>query len=143
MEKKDKQTRLQVLINEYICIAKKSQNIELILKIQDEISALTYSMAEQLGNFYMEYVDVEIDRKRLFNELTLKYSKEESMAKSEVKANNELSEIIESEKKMEAKYQALKLKLHQANKVVDAIRQQVAYLRGEKEMNNFVSNGSK
>lgn len=116
-------------------------NIEQLLVAQAKLSATTVSLASYLSELKIKADLAEVTRKKFYAKAFVQHAQEMPMGKAGEAATQDVGDYLEREKKMQAEYAGGKLILHQANEVLNGIRQRISYLKDEKNLGRFIENG--
>lgn len=128
---------IKKIVDWYISTGCKTQNIDILLYSQDKLSAQLLYLAEEVGKTYKEYVEAEHNRKLKAAKSELQYEGTRSNAKASAVVDVE-QELL-NEVRLEANYKYFKGYGDAADKVLDAMRQRISYLKEEKKLTNFVN----
>lgn len=119
-----------------------TMDLNSLLKMQDELSALSYNLAEIVGKAKLTSNQKYVKRKIVINRQVqhmLDSELEKAISKAQNKAEVMNEDILEQEMVAEALAVEYDLKLKQVNKVLQALQQRISFVKKEWELQQFVS----
>lgn len=125
-------TEITKIINWYSSIPEDFNDIDTLLYQSKELSCLAFSYAVEVGK-----TKYDLERayyKRKLGIARAGQTKEGTQAERERNAVIICEDLIETEQEASAIYSASRLILDQTNKVLESMRQQISYLKREKDV---------
>lgn len=111
-----------------------STTIERLLDCQDYLSTTSFTLCELVSSAKKEYLDTETNKKAKYIELELEYKETLKATEAKQKAFLGTLELQRIEDTQKAYFALLDLKRQQLNRVIEAIKQRISYLKKEKEL---------
>lgn len=118
----------------YSCV-----NIALFLAARDQLSVLSYRLAQECGDYEESAISFEGERKTKTERMTEEFlvlGDKMAYNRAELKAKIDNAELFLEEKKNEGAAKKTKMLLTQVNKVLDAMNQRISHLKDERKTSN-------
>lgn len=103
-----------------------------LLDAEDRLSGYTYYLADELYEKRKSFINAEVKRKLTQAKIIIKRKASGlTVSESEAQSVIETQELILTEKLLEAECSGIKIRIEQANRVLDSIRTRISWLKNE------------
>lgn len=109
------------------------QSLVELMELRQLLVIRAYEVGKKEAIYKRKFDRYYFLRKKKYFSKSMEYAKSMSVAKAELYAENDISELREQEKENEGNYHAAKIIRSQANEMLESIRQDISTLKQEKD----------
>jgi len=103
-----------------------------LIEVMTRLSGYAFHLAEEVGKLNTTFIQAESLRKEMQTNLTISYSKDDSMALAKEKALSDTGDHREAEARSKGLFKTMELKLQALYENIWSLRKKIDYLTSEK-----------